>query len=141
MTYQALVNILTGKQRGKKTTRRFGGDTGLVKSSFNIGRTKLAVTSDEDSDRDWVSVNSEQHFTYKESVETKVRIVKLPHHPQPHAVIRLSASEKMQSILVGHENQITVNEASTTFVSVDDLVALRDEISKEIRKAKRQDLI
>ena len=133
MTNKELNNILTGKKRGNKTTERFG-DYGLVRSKFEVGSTTLAVTSDEDSDREWVKVSSNQHFT-SESAETEVEIVKLPHRSYAHAVIKFSAVERKQ------DDEVRVARESTTFVSVDQLVALRDQITKEIRKAKRQDLI
>lgn len=132
MTHEELNNILTGKKRGNKTTKRFKG---LVRSELEIGSTTLAVTSDEDSDREWVKVDAYQHFTYNESTETEVEIVKLPHRSYAHAVIKFSAAERKQN------DEVRVAKESTTFVSVDQLVALRDQITKEIRKAKRQDLI
>lgn len=135
MTNEELNNILTGKKRGNKTTKRFGGDLGLVKSNFEIGSTTLAVTSDEDGDRDWVKVSSNQHFTYNESAETEVEIAKLPHRSYAHAVIKFSVVERKQ------DDEVRVARTSTTFVSVDQLVALRDQITKEIRKAKRKDWI
>ena len=134
MTNEELNNILTGKKRGNKTTKRFG-DQGLVKSKFEIGSTTLAVTADEDGDRNWVSVSSNQHFTYSESAETRVEIVKLPHRSYAHAVIDFSVVERKQ------DGEVRVARESTTFVSVDQLVALRDQITKEIRKAKRKDWI
>jgi len=139
MTNETLVKILTGKQRGKKTTRRFGN--GLVRSTLDIDTTDLSITSDEDDDKNYVHVASTQHFTYKKSVETEVRIDKVEHHAEPYAVIDLNARQTIRAEEVGHDDEITVRESSRTFLSVDDLVTLRDQITKAIRKAKRQDLI
>jgi hypothetical protein len=108
-----------------------------VRSEFEVGSTTLAVTSDEDGEREWVKVDSKQHFTYNESNETRVRIVKLPHRSYAHAVIKFSGVEERDE----RDGEVRVAKESTTFVSVDQLVALRDQITKEIRKAKRKDWI
>ena len=67
-----------------------------------------------------------------------------PTHGEPWGYIEFTSREELDGDCmedIDHDDTVLVSKETTVYLSVDDLVALRDQINKELRKARRDDLI
>ena len=140
MTYEEMENILSGKKRGTKTTRRRNG---WIFSTFEADNAELRVsTLDGDQSRAGkrIDIDSRMHFSTESGsqheVGSEVRVL----HSEGvgyFAVIDFTSTETLDPIFGEMEDEVKVNQNSKVFLDPEHLVVLRDQLNKAIRKAKK----
>ena len=141
MRYETIEKILTGKQRGKKTTKRIRGEHGLVMSKFSVDADSIVITANEDGSKNHVMIDADHHH---KGSDIKVSIIPRSSGDSVFGFVQFFAEQDMRGDYmddIDHDENVFVTKQTGVYLDVDDLVALRDEINREIRKAKRKDLI
>ena len=153
MTYDELENILTpdGTALPVKLRKNVGcGDLSTARAS--IGGHSLRVSAHHDPDgfisreRKYVHVSSDSHFE-RSDVEVVIHpmteggegLTPLPEF----ATLRFSSAKQFDGSMmdgVRHDDKVRVVEETTVFVGLRDLLDLRTEINREIRKARRNNI-
>ena len=153
MTYDELKKILTpdGIALPVKLRENVGnGDLSTARAS--IGGHSLRVSAHHDPDgfiskeRKYVYVSCDSHFQRSDvevvihpMTETGEGITPLPEF----ATLRFSSAKRFDgSVMDGvrHDSEVRVVEETTVFVGLSDLLDLRTEINREIRKARRNNI-
>ena len=136
MTYEEMERILTGKQRGKKTTRRRGE---WIFSTFEVDLAELRVATLKDDavgSGKRIDVDASMHFGTNSTKKTgsRVRVLSTKSMNHSFAVIDFTSTETMDS---EKGDRVEVNQSSRVFLDTEHLVVLRDQLNKAIRKAKK----
>ena len=138
MTYEEMERILTGKQRGKKTTKR---NKYWIFSKFEVDLAELQVTTlrdDQPGAGKRIDVDASMHFTTRSHVEvgSRVRVLNRDSNGGDFAVIDFTSTETMNPI--GEKDDVVeVNQSSRLFLDTEHLVVLRDQLNEAISKAKK----
>jgi len=145
MTYNELESILTTDGINLRVKRRKNVDSEFSTARASIGGHRLRVSADQE-DQGHVFVSTDSHCSGSD-VEVVI-------HPRTEAeggypaipdfaTLRFSSEEKYDgSVMDGvrHDDEVRVCEDTTVFVSLSDLLDLRTEINREIRKARRNNI-
>ena len=138
MTYEEMERILTGKQRGKKTTKR---NKYWIFSKFEVDLAELQVTTlrdDQPGAGKRIDVDASMHFTTRSHVEvgSRVRVLNRDSNGGDFAVIDFTSTETMNPI--GEKDDVVeVNQSSRLFLDTEHLVVLRDQLNEAISKGKK----
>jgi hypothetical protein len=137
MTYEEMERILTGKQRGKKTTKR---NNTWIFSKFEVDLAELQVATlrdDQPGAGKRIDVDASMHFrTRNTDVGSRVRVLNPKSDGGDFAVIDFTSTETM--IPFGERDDVVkVNQSSRVFLDTEHLVVLRDQLNEAIRKAKK----
>jgi|TARA_R110001606_G_C15013809_1_gene608802 hypothetical protein len=136
MTYDEMENILSGKKRGTKTTRR---GNGWIFSKFESNNASLRVcTLGDDHPRAGrrIDIDASMHFRriHDEEVGSEVKIIDTSNGH--FAVIDFTSTETIDPI-EQMKGEVEVNQLSRVFLDTEHLVVLRDQLNEAIRKAKK----
>lgn len=133
MTYDEMEDILSGKKRGKKTTKRANG---WIFSKFEANCAELRVCTLEDDQPGAgkrIDIDARMHFQRFDDTEAGSRVRVLHSEPVGYfAVIDFTSTELMD---IG-EN-VNVNQTSTVYLDTEHLVVLRDQLDEAISKAQK----
>ena len=139
MTYDEMEDILSGKKRGKKTTKR---NNTWISSKFEVDSAELRVCTLEDDQPGAgkrIDIDSKMHLSTdsgsQDEVGSRVRVL----HSEPvgyFAVIDFTSTETMNPI--GEKDDVVkVNQTATVYLDPEHLVVLRDQLNEAISKAKK----
>ena len=145
MTYNELESILTTDGINLRVKRRKNAGSEFSTARASIGGHRLRVSADQE-DQGHVFVSTDSHCSGS-NVEVAIHArteadSECPKLPE-FTTLRFSSEEKFEgSVMHGvrHANKVRVYEETTVFLSVSDLLDLRTEINREIRKARRNNI-
>ena len=140
MTYDEMEDILSGKKRGKKTTKRRNG---WIFSEFEVGSAELRVCTLEDGQPGAgkrIDIDSKMHFSkdnLQDEVGSEVQVFDSGVESIGYfACIDFTSTETMNPI--GEKDDVVnVNQTATVYLDPEHLVVLRDQLNEAISKAQK----
>ena len=138
MTYEEMENILSGKKRGTKTTKR---NNTWIFSKFEVDLADLQVATlrdDQPGAGKRIDVDASMHLgtNSRKKVGSRVRVLNPKSNGGDFACIDFTSTETMNPI--GEmEGVVEVNQSSRVLLDTEHLVVLRDQLNEAIRKAKK----
>ena len=141
MRYDEMEDILSGKKRGKKTTKR---SHGWIFSKFEVDSAELRVCTLEDDQPGAgkrIDIDSRMHFSTdsgaQDEVGSEVQVFDSGVESIGYfAVIDFTSTETMNPI-GGKDDVVKVNQTATVYLDTEHLVVLRDQLNEAISKAQK----